>query len=70
MAPPVISWDSLRAWQQLTHAGPVQPWEAHTLVQLGMLRAGIQSEANRNKRNQPPAAGERPPSIGKGRRKG
>ncbi len=70
MAPPVVSWDSLQAWQRLTVAGPVERWEAYTLVQLGMLRAGIQAEANRNNRNKPPAAKQRPPAIGKGSRKG
>ena len=34
------------------------------------VRDAIQSEANRNNRNQPQPAKERPPSIGKGRRKG
>ena len=45
-APPVVTWEALRAWQAATRVGEIEPWEARTLVQLGMLRAGIQSEKN------------------------
>lgn len=57
-APPVVTWEALRAWQAATDVGVVEPWEAKALVQLGMLRAGVMSEkaneANRRNREPPP----------------
>jgi len=40
----VITWETLRAWQEITRVGELEPWEARTLVQLGLLRASIQAE--------------------------
>lgn len=48
MTPPTLSWDTLHAWVLLTGLGPLEPWEAQALVQLSMMRAGIQSEIRRN----------------------
>lgn len=63
MAPAVISWDTLQAWESLTNTA-LEPWEAQTVVQLSMMRAGIQSETRRNQTTvkDPPT---RPPAIGK-----
>lgn len=44
MAPPTVSWEAIRAWQALMGIAEIEPWEAEVLVQLGMLRAGIQAE--------------------------
>lgn len=46
MAPPTITWEALQAWQAFSRVGEIEPWEARTLVQLGMLRASISSEKN------------------------
>jgi hypothetical protein len=61
-APPVITWETLRAWQALSQA-ELEPWEARALVQLGMLRAAIQAQkSDAASRERAP-----PPSIGSGR---
>lgn len=44
MGPPVVTWEALQAWQALMGIGPIEPWEAETLVRLGLLRAVVQSE--------------------------
>jgi hypothetical protein len=59
-APPVITWETLRAWQEITRVGELEPWEARTLVQLGMLRASIQAE--KSEASKAPSS-----SIGNGR---
>lgn len=68
MAPPTISWNTLHAWQQLNDT-KIEPWEAETLVKLGMMRAGIQSEQSRNARNRPTAK-DPPARIPRGKRPG
>lgn len=45
--PPLVTWEAIAAWQRLADIGPIEPWEARTLVQLGMLRAGITGEQAR-----------------------
>lgn len=52
--PPSITWEALRAWQDLTGVGPLDPWEARTLVQLGMLRASVQAEKKPETHAAPP----------------
>lgn len=42
--PPVVTWEAIRAWQVLVGVDEVEPWEAETLVQLGLLRAAINAE--------------------------
>jgi hypothetical protein len=56
----VITWETLRAWQEITRVGELEPWEARTLVQLGMLRASIQAE--KSEASKAPSS-----SIGNGR---
>lgn len=41
--PSSITWVNLKAWSELTQQ-PVEPWEAMTLVRLGLSRAKIASE--------------------------
>lgn len=48
MAPPVVTWDVLRAWA-LQMQIDLEPWEALTLVRLGSARAAIISEHNEKK---------------------
>lgn len=74
-APPVITWEALRAWQALADVGQLEPWEAKTLVQLGMLRASISAEKseaeNRSNRQSPDAVAQaRMGSAGSGPRRG
>lgn len=40
---PTITWEALAAWSALTGT-PIAPWEAETLVRLGLLRANIAAE--------------------------
>jgi hypothetical protein len=68
-APPVITWEALRAWQALTGVGVLEPWEAKTLVQLGMLRASIsaeKTEADNRSNRQGPAPQPRMGGAGAG----
>jgi len=44
MTQPTVTWEALRAWQIACDIGPIEPWEARALVQLGMLRANIMAE--------------------------
>lgn len=44
MAPPVVTWIDIEAWRSAMGVGEVEPWEAATLVQLGMLRASVLAE--------------------------
>lgn len=44
MAPPVVTWQAIRAWRKEVGIGRLQPWESRTLIELGMLRAKVQSE--------------------------
>lgn len=39
-APPVVTWQSLQAWSQLTSV-TLEPREACILVQLGAIRAAV-----------------------------
>jgi hypothetical protein len=41
--PASITWQGLKAWSDLMQQA-IEPWEAMTLVRLGMLRASIASE--------------------------
>jgi hypothetical protein len=41
--PATVTWEGLAAWCALTGETP-EPWEARTLVRLGVLRANILSE--------------------------
>lgn len=45
-APPMVTWEAIGAWQRLTEFGALEPWEARTLVQLGMVRAMVAAEQN------------------------
>jgi len=52
MMQPTVTWEAIRAWQLACDIGPIEPWEARTLVQLGLLRANIlaeKAEADRKK---------------------
>lgn len=42
--PAMVTWEAVRAWQQMSGAGPVEPWEARALIRLGMARAAVQAE--------------------------
>jgi hypothetical protein len=57
-APPMITWETLRAWQAIGQI-ELDPWEARALVQLGMLRASIQAEKTgaANREHKPPSIG-------------
>jgi hypothetical protein len=66
-APPVVTWEAVRAWQALMDIGPIEPWEVRTLVQLGMVRASVLSEkteTDSRRNNLPP-----PPTIGSASRR-
>jgi hypothetical protein len=56
-APPVITWEALRSWQSMMDVGELEPWEARTLIQLGVLRASVQAEKSEaeNRRSRPSA---------------
>jgi hypothetical protein len=43
MAPATVTWEGLRAWCELMGI-ELEPWEAMALVELGSLRARIESE--------------------------
>lgn len=43
MGPSVLTWEGLDAWRRLMQIR-LDPWEASCLVNLGLLRASIQSE--------------------------
>jgi hypothetical protein len=43
MAPAVVTWESVSMWSQLMDI-ELEPWEVRELVNLGNLRAGVQSE--------------------------
>lgn len=45
MVAPTISWDTLKAWQDLARI-ELEPWQAQTLVRLGSLRVSIQMEVS------------------------
>lgn len=61
-APPVVTWEAVQAWSLLTEC-PLEPWEAVALVQLGLIRASIQSEENRRKPQDTPQR-QLPATIG------
>lgn len=42
--PPLVTWEALQAWRTEMGIGPLDPWEARCLVDLGMLRASVQAE--------------------------
>lgn len=46
--PPMVTWEALRAWQSAMDIGPIEPWEAATLVDLGRLRAGVTGREERS----------------------
>jgi hypothetical protein len=50
--PALVTWEALIAWQSLMDIGPLEPWEAKTLVDLGMLRAQVASEKAEQDRKQ------------------
>lgn len=60
--PPVVTWEALRAWQDLAGVGRIEPWEARALVQLGMLRAAILAEKS-NAENRQQQQARASPSI-------
>lgn len=41
--PATVTWDGLSAWSRLVRVA-LEPWEARTMVRLGVLRANIISE--------------------------
>ncbi len=43
MAPSVVTWEGVTAWAALMDVR-LEPWEALTMVRLGHLRAGIETE--------------------------
>lgn len=53
MAPPVVTWVDLIAWQTTTGIITLEGWEARTLVMLGALRAGISAEKTKAEAKQP-----------------
>jgi len=50
--PALVTWEALTAWQRLMDIGPIEPWEVRVLVDLGMLRARINSELTDAERKQ------------------
>lgn len=44
MAPPLISWDILKAWRDLVDV-ELEPWQAKALIGLGVLRVNVQMES-------------------------
>lgn len=42
--PPMVTWEAIRAWREEMDIGPVEPWEAKCLVDLGVLRATVSAE--------------------------
>lgn len=42
--PPVITWEALGAWRDEMDIGPLEPWEARALIDLGRLRAAVIAE--------------------------
>jgi hypothetical protein len=63
-APPVLTWEALRTWQVIMDVGTIEPWEARTLVQLGMLRASVLSEKSNSETQRQQALPSHPPTIG------
>ncbi len=43
MAPAVVTWESVSHWSRQMDV-ELEPWETREMVNLGNLRAGIQSE--------------------------
>lgn len=50
MAPPVVTWESLRAWCEQMRV-ELEPWEARAMVLLGGQRAAIINERQSAKIN-------------------
>lgn len=63
-APPVVTWEALQTWQIIMDVGPLEPWEARTLVQLGMLRASVLSEKDSETKRREATLPAHPPTIG------
>jgi len=53
MAPPRISWETVRAWQACMRIDAIEPWEAECIIHLGAIRAAIQSEQMDRERKKP-----------------
>lgn len=49
LVPALVGWRDIRAWRAEMDIGPLEPWEARALVELGLLRASI-AEAMRPKK--------------------
>jgi hypothetical protein len=46
MSPSLVTWESFGAWSDFMRI-PLEPWEARTLVELGLKQASIESDPRR-----------------------